>query len=54
MWKIKKETLNIINVKIVIIMLMDNVFGIHTRLIKMVGVKIIPDISERFIVIVIY
>ena len=27
---------------------MDNVFGIHTKLIKMVGVKIILDISEQF------
>ena len=45
-WKTKKETLNTINVKIVIIMLMDNVFGIHTKLIKMVGVKIILDIKE--------
>ena len=26
----------------------DNVFGIHTKLIKMVGVKIILDISEQF------
>ena len=47
-WKTKKETLNTINVKIVIIMPIDNVFGIHTKLIKMVGVKIILDISEQF------